>query len=39
MQFLIEAGKWLGITLAVVIVISLLVVAALSWLLNHPDPS
>jgi hypothetical protein len=39
MQFLIEAAKWLGVALAVVIVISLLVVAALSWLLNHPDPS
>jgi hypothetical protein len=39
MQFLIEAAKWLGVTLTVVIVISLLVVAALSWLLNHPDPS
>jgi hypothetical protein len=39
MQFLIEATKWLGITLAVVSAISPLVVTALSWLLNHPDSS
>jgi hypothetical protein len=34
-----RSGQWLGITLAVVSAISLLVVAALSWLLNRPDPS
>lgn len=39
MQFLIDAAKWLGLSLAFVIAIGLLVVAAFSWLLNHPDPS
>jgi hypothetical protein len=39
MQLLIEVAEWLGIAFAVVIAIGLLVVGALTWLLNHPDPS
>jgi hypothetical protein len=39
MQFLIEASKWIGVAIAVVIGIGFLVVVVFSWLLNHPDTS
>ena len=37
MQTLVEIGKWLGIVMAGFAVTGVVVVSALSWLLNHPD--
>ena len=39
MQLLIDAARWLGLGLVVVVALGLVVVATLAWFLNHPDAS